>query len=116
DLDAFLASGHAELSNVHTRMLLGQGSYELPAGDAPSLAEEALRVLAHDIEAFGITEHFDLSLIVLQRRFGWNGVYSRRLNERGQHLIRFNPDQIETIRRLNTIDLEVYQAAMTMFR
>jgi hypothetical protein len=116
DLDAFLASENVELSNLQTRMLLGHGSYELPDTDPDALAARAVRVLRDDITCFGIVEHFDLSLIMFRRTFGWKRVLWRRLNRQGSRRIRFSAEQIKRVEQNNTVDRAVYTWAVKLFQ
>jgi hypothetical protein len=118
DLDEFLACGNAQLSNLQTRMLLGEEGYNLVQDDVETLAEAALRVLAEDMACFGIVEQFNRSLMLFRRKLGWQvwPVY-RRLNARGhESLLTFNQDQLVKIRQLNVLDLLVYQQARELWQ
>jgi hypothetical protein len=117
DLDDFLASGHLVLSNLQTKMLLGDRGYRPITGDTRALVDEVLQVLQNDIECFGIVEEFDTSLMWFRRRLGWKQwpVY-RRLNvASGSSRLAFSSKQIAKIRDLNAVDIQVYEASRRLF-
>jgi hypothetical protein len=118
ELDEFLESGHLVLSNLQTKMLLGDRGYRPITGDTRVLADEALHVLENDIACFGIVEEFDTSLMWFRRRLGWKQwpVY-RRLNVTNQSKrLVFSRSQIAKISALNAVDIQVYQSALRLFR
>jgi hypothetical protein len=116
-LDEFLECGNAQLSNFHSRMLLGERGYELPTGNPDTLVDRAMSVLQHDLECFGIVEEFESSLMLFRSKLDWQKwpVY-RPLNVRNtSQLIEFSSEHMAAIRELNTIDVEVYQNALEVF-
>jgi hypothetical protein len=117
DLDAFLNSNIHELTNLQTRMLVGNPGYDLPAFDQATLVELAVEVLEHKIGAFGIFENFDASLLLFRRNLGWQEypIY-RKLNVRNTaRLIAFQRAHIDQIREMNEMDIQVYQRAYALF-
>jgi hypothetical protein len=117
ELDEFLESGHLVLSNLQTKMLLGDEGYRPITGETRALVDEVLHVLQNDIVCFGIVEEFDTSLMWFRRRLGWKQwpVY-RRLNVASESKrLTFSSDQIAKIRALNAVDIEVYARALDVF-
>lgn len=117
NLDAFLDSGINELSNIQTKLLLGDQKQQLPDTDKKTILETAVTVLKNDITCFGFTEQFDKSLVLLYYRLGWTKwpVY-RKINVKNrQKLINFSDENIIKIRELNEIDIAVYNKALNLF-
>jgi hypothetical protein len=117
NLNAFLDSDINELSNINTKLLLGEQKQQLPDADKITIIETAVTVLKKDIVCFGITEQFDRSLVLLHYKLGWTKwpVY-RKLNVKNrQKLIVFTDDNIRKIRELNEIDIAVYNKALGLF-
>ena len=117
NLDAFLDSGINELSNIQTKLLLGDQKQQLPDADKKTILETAVTVLKNDIICFGFTEQFDKSLVLLHYRLGWTKwpVY-RKINVKNrQKLINFSDENIIKIRELNEIDIAVYNKALNLF-
>lgn len=118
DLAALLASGHVQLDNFHTRMLLGRENYRLPPGDSRELAAQAMAVLDSELACFGLTEDFERSLLLFRRVLGWRRlpVYrSRNVRDSGA-LLQFEQRHIDRIEELNRIDLALYDMASAEFR
>jgi hypothetical protein len=116
DLDKFLNSGNLELSNLQTKVLLGQKNYNLPTADSNSLVKMAIDVLRNDLEGFGITEYFDESLMLFQYKFGWTWPSYMRLNEKNKFKsLEFERKHIDKIRELNALDIRVYDLALQFF-
>jgi hypothetical protein len=118
ELDEFLESGHLVLSNLQTKMLLGDRVYRPITGDTRALVDEVLHVLQNDIVCFGIVEEFDTSLMWFRHRLGWKQwpVY-RRLNVSSEsERLTFSSEQVDRIRALNTVDIQVYESAVKLFR
>ena len=117
NLDAFLDSGINELSNIQTKLLLGDQKQQLPDADKKTILETAVKVLKNDITCFGFTEQFDKSLVLLHYKLGWTKwpVYKKLNAKNRQKLITFTSDNIKKIRKLNEIDIAVYQKALELF-
>ncbi len=118
DLDAFLSEDRVQLHNFQSRILLGNGSYQLPSGTVEELAGRALQVLTEAVTAFGITEEFDRSLLLLWRMMGWKRkpVYRLRNTADPMRQLTFAPRHLERIRELNQIDHLLYEGAKTLFQ
>jgi hypothetical protein len=115
DLDAFLASGDYELSNLQTKFLISQGGLE-EIGDPVEARERALDLLFHRVDRFGLMEFFAESMAGFERRFGWRIPTYRRLNRKNpRRLLHFHQRHIDRIIELNRIDLDVYQLARERF-
>lgn len=116
-IDALLDSGEPQLSNMQARALLGDRDYQLPEGNEAQLAERASQVLEHDLQAFGITEEFDLSLLLFQRALGWQRTPRYRYRNTGSRHARlqFSDRQLDRIGAMNSIDLRIYTAAKALF-
>jgi hypothetical protein len=117
DLDRFLASGGLQLNNFQSRLLLGEGSYRLPAGAADELVGQALARLDTTFACFGLTEEFDASLLLFRRVLGWRQWPLYRSRNRGNPdaVLHFNSDQLARVEALNEIDLALYRQAREVF-
>lgn len=112
DLDRFLGSKNVELSNLQTRMLMTKADARSD-GDA----QRALAYLLQEDHLFGIQEFFDESLLLMQRRFGWNDpVYVSRNQKSVAKRLAFSDAQLEKIVQLNRQDITLYQAALQHFK
>ncbi|MCB1843072.1 MAG: sulfotransferase family 2 domain-containing protein [Halioglobus sp.] len=116
-LDAWLDSGEPQLSNMYARALLGDLDYRIPGGTDAQLAERSIDILENSLQAFGLTENFDLSLLVFRQALGWRCMPRyRRRNTRGRERLRFTDRQLERIAELNSIDQRIYTAAVAVFQ
>lgn len=117
DLDQLLASGRIQLNNFQSRMVLGDRGYSLPAGDATTLAMQAIALLDSRFSCFGVTEEMDRSLLLFRRVLGWEKwpLYRSRNRRDARALIRFEPRHIASIESLNDIDLPFYRLAREAF-
>jgi hypothetical protein len=117
NLNEFLNSNINELSNISSKLLLGEQKQQLPDADKNTIVETAIAVLKNDITCFGITEQFDRSLFLLHYKLGWARwpVYKKLNVKNRQKLITFMDDNIQKIRVLNEIDIEVYNKALDLF-
>ncbi len=71
-LDEFLRCGAVGVDNLQTRMLAGPEAMAIPFGQCDrAVFEQAKHNLVHGIAVAGLTERFDETLILMQRRFGW---------------------------------------------
>jgi len=71
-LDEYLGAETPGLDNLQTRMLAGPEAEALPFGQCDrDVFETAKRNLIDRIAVSGLTERFDETLLLLQRRFGW---------------------------------------------
>jgi hypothetical protein len=109
-------SGHEtlprELDNGQTRAL-ANADWDLPLGEC---TEDHLKLAQANLDRHfsfvGVTEHFDLSLLVLMRLCGWRWHFyvPRNISPilRSQ---RFSPDILESIERLNRFDRQLHAHA-----
>jgi hypothetical protein len=71
-LGEYLAVEDPRTDNLQTRMLAGPEAEALPFGRCDrDVFEVAKRNLTENIAVVGVTERFDETLLLLQRRFGW---------------------------------------------
>jgi len=117
-VDRWLGSGDKQLSNYLARTVLSDHNYNLPDLGPDSIIEKALDQLNNGIECFGFVEHFDESLILFRRTLGWKQwPVLPRLNEADrQRPVKISDKQMDTIRKLNAIDVEIYERALRVFR
>jgi hypothetical protein len=116
DLDEFLSSGDRQLQNLHARYLLGNIHYDIPDEDLDVLVGRAIDILVHRIKCFGIVEHFDESLLLFRRELGWPWPFYRRYNTKNlSKLLSFSEDHLAELRKLNYIDIQIYEAARKIF-
>jgi hypothetical protein len=117
-LAEFLESGlHDDASNGQCKWLSG------PDGIAPrnvcghDLLELAWQNIADESVAVGLTERFDESLILFRRRFGWARLAYARENSlpRRTKTDSMDHDILDTIRRHNALDIELYQRCQRTF-
>lgn len=117
DLDRFLESRNAELTNFQTRLLVKNGL--TPAFDNmphSQARDEALDNLFNKISHFGLQEFFDESLIVFSAALNWKTPVYVSVNQRdAANLLPFEKHQVERIVEMNAIDLEVYRLARERF-
>ena len=66
----------------------------------------------------GLTEKFDHSLLMLQKRFGWGDITYRKLNVTRNRPKKsaLSPEEMQAIQRTNQYDIELYQFAQELFR
>jgi hypothetical protein len=107
-LASFAASEYFELHNDMTRQLSGLPGK--PDRHALTLAKENL---VSGIAEFGTDERFDESLLLFQRRFGWQSLYYRRENVTSDRpsLKSIDPAVRRMIERNNALDLELWEVA-----
>ena len=113
----------SEIYNFQVRLIAGadQPSVDsFPVLDESTLLQAKQR-LASDFLAFGITEKFDESLVLLSRSLGWK-LFSRNLFYRKQNvthnrkrLADVSPEIIDMIHRNNQLDQQLYEYACNLF-
>jgi hypothetical protein len=105
----------AEPNNDQTRLLAGKEM----ASDEGACSADMLPVAKRNLDrhaAVGVTEAFDLSLLLIRRIFGWSVPFYARQNvdtrARGESL----PAGVrEVIRRYNELDIELYRYGRERF-
>ena len=111
--DEILGDREMIIDNLQTRMIAGivDASTEI---DGATL-EQAKRNLEHGFAAFGITERFDESLVLIARALGVRAttIPERRMTDRGEADV---SDAVRSaVARLNTFDRELYEWAAERF-
>lgn len=110
-------SFHRELDNGQTRALANT-DFELPFGQCN---EDHLQAAKDNIDkhfAFvGLTEHFDLSLMLLKRICGWRWHFYVAKNVTPPSAVtpRLTPPMLQAISRLNRLDYQLYDYARERF-
>jgi hypothetical protein len=109
------------MANMQTRFLSGNFDVRKPLPPynalplhAPAQAEENL---FDSRTTFGLTEQFDLSLLLFQRRLGWRNIHYTRVNVTGSRLKHSQIDK-ETAARicdLQHLDIRLYATAKDEF-
>ena len=114
NLGAFPALGRS-FDNGQTRMLAG-ACLRLPFG---ACREEHLQLAKRHVDTHfdfvGLTERFDLSLLLLRRLCGWKWRFFVPDNVAPSDHIAIAPEIVEQVRLLNRFDRELYQHAEERF-
>ncbi|MFB6278642.1 MAG: sulfotransferase family 2 domain-containing protein [Salinibacter sp.] len=90
-----------------------------PAQHPDSSLREAKERLQHEICAFGLTERFDASLLLLREQLQWRfpPFYLPRKTGQNRPTVDALPSQtIEVLRKKNQLDVELYQFAQSRFQ
>lgn len=115
-LKDLLESRHPLMMN-DAQVRLISGAYETPPfGQVDeSHLEQAIANL-NRFEVVGVTEEFDLTLLLLQQKFGWQDIRYRSVNvgENRRPTEAHAPEIIEAVRRYNRLDIILYDAARQM--
>ena len=121
DLDRFLDSGDHQLYNHQTKILINPVS-TVSNDLINSMSRTAARDLALDklfnvVARFGIQEQFDESLILFSQFLNWSMPFYVSVNiSDSRRRIEFKQRHLDRIAELNSIDLEVYNAAKKKFQ
>jgi len=103
------------LDNYQTRALSGM-DFQIPFGGC---SEEHLKLamdnMDRDFKFVGLTEQFDLSLLLLRRVCGWGWRYYSPDNVAPETPVPISTDVIDALRRLNRFDLALYRHAQERF-
>lgn len=108
-------------ANMQTRFLSGHLDVRKPLPPYEPLPPEALaqaeKALFDVHTTFGLTEQFDLSLLLFQRRLGWRNIYYRRVNVTERRLSRAQVPEatLARILDLQQVDLRLYATAQQGF-
>ncbi len=105
------------MDNSQTRMLAGAWRQSGGPCTVKTLQKANENIQTH-FSLIGLTEHFDESLVLLQRRFGWKSIlYHSPLNKTANrpHLKDLPKKTVEAIIRANEYDLDLYTFAQTLF-
>jgi hypothetical protein len=116
DLDDFLSSGNEELDNLQVRILTGYRG-EIAKHNSRQLIDRAIHILENDIMCFGLTEQFDVSLMLFRQACYWPWPTYRTVNKKKESKrIDFKNGHMEKIRELNAADIKFYETASDFFR
>jgi hypothetical protein len=102
------------MNNEQTRRLASTSAIDTRLGPCtPEMFERALRNLREHVSAVGVTERFDLSLLVMARTFGWRKLAYTPANVSGARprAEGLDDDVLAILRRNNEYDLELHRAA-----
>jgi len=120
-IDAFLESGNGELDNLQTKMLINQDCSASTRkiselGEAAAVNLAVSRIIDGTI-AFGIQEDFDASWVAIWNALGRKPPLYAELNrKKSAARLAFTDAQLDKIRDLNRLDLELYAAARSEFQ
>jgi hypothetical protein len=119
DLAEFIErQGHIMLDNAQTRMLSGRWQ-EIAFGECSrdhlAMAKQNLR---DRFSVVGLVEHFDETLLLLKRTFGWRNVFYARQNVTRSHPPNsaLPPATLALVAEVNQLDSELYRYAQTLFK
>lgn len=100
---------------VQARFIAGYGPMEEVAPEV--LLREAKENLASNMAAFGLTEHFDASLLLFNEALGWqvNGYVRENVTRDRPALQAREPGELEMIRNHCAVDVELYGFAKELF-
>jgi hypothetical protein len=119
DLATFVSSRKPRMmDNAQTRMLSGAW-LDPPFGACTGeLLAKAKDNLEERFDVVGLTEHFDESLLLLRRCFGWRWLNYRRLNTSPDRtpVDRLSDTEREVLEENNALDCELYRFAEGLFK
>src|SRR5688500_654589 len=115
-LERFLGSENGELSNLQTKMLINHkwnvSSEQIDKMSPAAARDKALENLFGKVSQFGIQEYFNASLLIFKTLLNWLVPSYTSLNQSDpSRLIDFKQPHLDHIAELNSIDIEVYEAA-----
>jgi len=118
DLEAFVTRySLRELNNDQTRRISGIEPETYPSSTiALRKAKENLR---KHFSVVGVTERFDETLILLQRRFGWSGnlfYYPKHISRCRPSLLELPQSSIDAIKDRNDLDIELHRFAKALLK
>lgn len=119
DLAEFIErQGHIMLDNAQTRMLSGrwrEAAFGECSSDHLAMAKQNLR---DRFAVVGLVEHFDETLLLLQRTFGWRNVFYARQNVTRNHPPKgaLPPATLALVAEVNQLDAELYRYAQALFK
>lgn len=119
-LEEYVSSGISKLSeNGQTRFLSGMNTEINFSQCSKKHLELAKNNLERYFSVVGITERFDESLLLLQKRFGWSNdcfLYEKkRVNKSKKSNLSLSQETKKTLEEFNLLDIELYEYARTIF-
>lgn len=104
------------LDNGQTRAIAGTDP-DMPFGDCNEThLSQAKKNLDIHFDFIGLTEHFDLSILMMRRALGWGWHFYVPDNVAPQDHISIHPETEQHLRSLNKFDLELYAYAQEKFQ
>jgi len=106
-----------ELHNLQTKMLVNNGdcAANFVMNDMGAL-NKALDNLFNKIIVFGLVEYFDESLMLFEEKFSWDlPIYTKKNKRNKNKLLQFESHHIERIKKINHLDIQLYQQAQERF-
>ncbi len=100
-----------QVSNVQTFYMTGGAA---PIKQTETQLNNAIARLKQ-LEVFGIAEHFDESVIRMEKRYGWTLGKSKNLNKNPSNKKEISPSLIKEIEKVNQYDLHLYEIALEEF-
>jgi len=113
-----LESGLPIMMNDGQVRLISGAYYDPPYGEVDeSVLDQAIANL-RTFTVVGVMEQFDLSLMLLQRAFGWRdiGYQISNVGENRRPAEAHSAEIIEAVRRYNRLDIKLYEEAKRLFR
>lgn len=111
-----------QLSNGQVRLLSGDNLPNDPGVPSNRCMERAdlgraQEHLRNGFAATGLQERFDETLVLFRRRLGWRWPFYLRENvtSRSYRMEDARPEDLERIRELNSLDMELYESVRSMF-
>ena len=110
---------HRFTDNVMTRMLCGEAGRPstVPVGSCTEeMLEVAKRRLTTEFAAALVLERLDESLLCMMRKFGWRHMpyITSNVNRSKPSKNSLKTDQLELIRQVNKLDIQLYECANRM--
>lgn len=118
-LEEYVSSGIWNSDNLQTRFLSGKHA-EIDFGQC---SREHLELAKNNLDQYfsvvGLTERFDESLLLLQRKIGWSDdcfLYEKkRVNQAKQSKVILSEKTKKTVENFNLLDIELYEYAKAIF-
>lgn len=119
-VDHFLESGNKELENLQTKVFINTDRLESDSGihrlGSAAAFELARKRLFEHVTAFGLQDRFDEGWVAIWHALGISPPLYAMMNRRhDKERLLFTPAQIERIKELNQLDLQLYEAACVEF-
>ena len=116
-LEQFAESGEFFTDNAQTRFLYGRDGHLLPKIEE-SHYQVALDNLENMVQFVGLTESFDLSILLFQKQLGWKTPYYHKVNvatKKYKSKAQIPEHVVATIREHNKYDILLYDKAQELF-
>ncbi len=99
--------------NLQTRFLCGINDI---TGKEKEMLQRAKEHLVRYVEVIGLMEHFDESLLLMQKPLGFKRIFYERKNE-GRARKKFIPsdEELDQLKEINKYDMELYEFGRQLF-